>query len=217
MPDFIPGLELARLLYVEGVRPILDADWPGLAHGAALLGPGSEVLGFDDATSTDHGWGPRLQVFLAEADHTRHADAIRAALGQALAAHPARLSGGLPAAHAGRTRHLHAGLRRAGGDDPPPGGGRDRARLRGRDPGLRPRRSPHARRLAELPGPKAAQSDRRGRLPRRRRVGRSARAAGLVSARRVAVPAGGGLGAHRPGGAPAWAAPGSSGTRSDRR
>jgi Domain of unknown function (DUF4037) len=63
---FIPGLELARLFYVEAVRPLLDRHVPGLAHTAALIGPGSEVLGFDTPRSTDHDWGPRLQLFLSE-------------------------------------------------------------------------------------------------------------------------------------------------------
>jgi len=63
---FIPGLELARLFYAEAVRPLLDRRFPGLPHTAALIGPGSEVLGFDTSRSVDHDWGPRLQVFLAD-------------------------------------------------------------------------------------------------------------------------------------------------------
>ena len=42
-------------------------------HSAALLGWGSDVLGFDTAVSTDHGWGPRMHVFLAASD----VDAVR--------------------------------------------------------------------------------------------------------------------------------------------
>jgi len=62
-PPFIPGLELARAFYAEVVAPLL-AGQAG-PYAAALLGPGSEVLGFDSARSADHDWGPRLQVFLA--------------------------------------------------------------------------------------------------------------------------------------------------------
>ena len=58
---FIPGLRLAGEFYAEAVRPLLDAEFPGLRYAAALLGPGSEVLGFDTERSTDHDWGPRLQ------------------------------------------------------------------------------------------------------------------------------------------------------------
>ena len=68
MTAFVPGLDLARMLYAD-VRPILRE----LPHTAALVGPGSDVLGLDDPTSTDHDWGPRLQVLLTPADHARHA------------------------------------------------------------------------------------------------------------------------------------------------
>jgi len=34
-----------------------------MAYSAALLGWGSEVLGFDSPRSADHSWGPRLQIF----------------------------------------------------------------------------------------------------------------------------------------------------------
>ena len=60
MPEFLPGVDLARRFYHEAVRPLL-ADRP---HAAARLGPGSDVLGFDTARSTDHDWGPRLEVFV---------------------------------------------------------------------------------------------------------------------------------------------------------
>ena len=45
-PDFVPGLRLAREFYATSVRPLLQSQFPGLAYAAALLGPGSEVLGF---------------------------------------------------------------------------------------------------------------------------------------------------------------------------
>jgi hypothetical protein len=62
---FIPGLELARQFYAEVVGPLLDQSFPGVPYSAALVGGGSDVLGFDSPRSTDHNWGPRLQVFLA--------------------------------------------------------------------------------------------------------------------------------------------------------
>jgi len=62
---FIPGLELAGEFHTEVVRPLLEEDYPGMDYSAALLGWGSEVLGFDSPRSTDHNWGPRLQVFLS--------------------------------------------------------------------------------------------------------------------------------------------------------
>jgi hypothetical protein len=60
VPAFLPGVELSRLFYAEAVRPLLG----DLPHAAARLGPGSDVLGFDTARSTDHDWGPRLELFV---------------------------------------------------------------------------------------------------------------------------------------------------------
>ena len=81
---FIPGLELAGSFYREAVRPLLDETAPGIAHSAGRLGGGSEVLGFDTARSTDHDWGPRVQLFLAPEDVARHGDRIKAALSHRL-------------------------------------------------------------------------------------------------------------------------------------
>lgn len=70
LPPFIPGAELCRLFYEEAVRSIMDRRFPGLQHGAARLEAGSEVLGFDTATSMDHGWGPRVTLFVTPATWT---------------------------------------------------------------------------------------------------------------------------------------------------
>lgn len=76
MPEFVPGIELARAFHEEAVGPLLR----GVRYSAALLGYGSEILGFDDARSTDHGWGPRLQVFVEPDDLERVGAAIDAGL-----------------------------------------------------------------------------------------------------------------------------------------
>jgi hypothetical protein len=68
MVQFVSGLDLAARFYAGVVRPLLDDAYPDLPHSAALLGPGSEVLGFDTPRSTDHDWGPRLQIFLDSKD-----------------------------------------------------------------------------------------------------------------------------------------------------
>jgi len=62
--DFIPGLKLSELFYTEAAKPILESLFPHVPHSAALLGWGSEVLGYDDAQSSDHHWGPRFLLFL---------------------------------------------------------------------------------------------------------------------------------------------------------
>jgi hypothetical protein len=79
-PDFVPGLRLARDFYAACVRPLLEEQFPGLSYAAALIGPGSEVLGFDSQRSTDHDWGPRLQVFLGDSDAGRYAAPVTAML-----------------------------------------------------------------------------------------------------------------------------------------
>ncbi|WP_237566046.1 DUF4037 domain-containing protein [Ornithinimicrobium cerasi] len=86
MSTFVPGAELSRRLYAEVVRPLLSTWFPDLPHSAALLGRGSEVLGFDDAMSTDHDWKPRALVFLAEEGEARHGAAVREVLQQNLPA-----------------------------------------------------------------------------------------------------------------------------------
>jgi len=78
--DFIPGLDLCERFYHEAIRPILDRNFPGLAHSAALIGPGSEVLGFDTPRSTDHHYGPRAILFLDESDLPRWKEAVDGAL-----------------------------------------------------------------------------------------------------------------------------------------
>jgi hypothetical protein len=53
------GLELAAGFYAEVIRHLVRVP-----HAAALLGEGSEVLGYHDARSEDHVWGPRLIIFV---------------------------------------------------------------------------------------------------------------------------------------------------------
>lgn len=66
MAVFIPGLELSRLFWNEAVQPILIARFPDRPFSAALIGWGSEVLGYDTEVSTDHHWGPRLLLFVED-------------------------------------------------------------------------------------------------------------------------------------------------------
>jgi hypothetical protein len=64
--EFPPGLTLARDFFDEIIKPLLAEKTPGVPYAAALIGPGSDVLGFDTPISRDHDWGPRLQLFLPE-------------------------------------------------------------------------------------------------------------------------------------------------------
>ena len=57
------GLELAAGFYAEVVCHLV-----GVPHAAALLGEGSEVLGYEAARSAEHAWGPRLIIFVDHDD-----------------------------------------------------------------------------------------------------------------------------------------------------
>jgi hypothetical protein len=60
----VNGIEIAERHYRREVAPALG----GRRHAAALLGAGSEVLGYDDEVSPDHDFGPRVQIFYPERD-----------------------------------------------------------------------------------------------------------------------------------------------------
>jgi hypothetical protein len=85
-PAFIPGLELTDAYYREVVGPLIG----DVRHSAALIGTGSDVLGFDTARSTDHGWGPRVLVFVDAADVDAVARAIDAGLPETFRGWPVR-------------------------------------------------------------------------------------------------------------------------------
>jgi hypothetical protein len=76
MPKFIPGLKLCELFYQKEIRPILEKEFPRLRYSAALIGWGSEVLGFDTPLSRDHHWGPRVLLFLKPRDSLRFKDKL---------------------------------------------------------------------------------------------------------------------------------------------
>ncbi len=69
MPEFLPGLELSRAFNHELVAPIITARFADLRYSAALIGSGSDVLGYDTEVSTDHNWDPRVMLFLDRTDH----------------------------------------------------------------------------------------------------------------------------------------------------
>lgn len=112
-PAFVPGLELGRLFYEQAVRPVLREHFGGIEHAAALIGHGSEVIGCDDEVSTDHHWGPRVMLFLREADHAQHAEAVGRMLGEKL---PRTFMG--YSTHFGEPDALGVQLRAEAGDGP---------------------------------------------------------------------------------------------------
>lgn len=54
MAEFIKGRALSEGFFFDAAKPLLDAHFPDLVYSAGLLGFGSDVLGYDDSTSTDH-------------------------------------------------------------------------------------------------------------------------------------------------------------------
>jgi len=66
--SFIKGLVLNKGFYIDVIKPLLEKKYPDLIYSAALLGYGSDVLGYDTDMSMDHNWGPRLQIFITDKD-----------------------------------------------------------------------------------------------------------------------------------------------------
>lgn len=73
---FVNGLDFCERFYIAQVEPLIHHEYPNLAYSAALLGDGSEVLGFDTPMSTDHDWHARVLLFVASADHAGCASGI---------------------------------------------------------------------------------------------------------------------------------------------
>jgi len=78
------GIELSRAFYHSVVESLLRELAPGLHHSAAMIGPGSEVLGYDDAMSTDHHWGPRVLIFCDDESAAADGPALASALAHRL-------------------------------------------------------------------------------------------------------------------------------------
>ena len=84
------GLRLSRDFYFEIVRPLIHQFVDTRPHSAALIGFGSEVLGYDDTRSTDHNWGPRVRIFFDDEAKKTSFDELRAQIAQRL---PQKFSG----------------------------------------------------------------------------------------------------------------------------
>ena len=80
------GRELNAAFYRQVIAPLLG----GRPHAAGLLGWGSDVLGYDTARSTDHGFGPRVQVFVGAAEVAEVGKEIDAGLPESFEGWPVR-------------------------------------------------------------------------------------------------------------------------------
>ncbi|WP_434311041.1 DUF4037 domain-containing protein [Hominifimenecus sp. rT4P-3] len=65
------GLELAKAYYEVYGKPMIQEKFPEYQNriAAGLVGQGSECLGFDDAISTDHDFGPSFCLWLTDEDY----------------------------------------------------------------------------------------------------------------------------------------------------
>lgn len=88
----VTGLELSRSYFDDVIRPALDDALPGLPYAAARLGGGSEVLGLDDETSTDHDWGPQLSIPVAAEHHEAVLERLEEAVPETYAGRPTRFA-----------------------------------------------------------------------------------------------------------------------------
>lgn len=71
-------MELCEGFFNDCAKGIIEKSFPDLIYSAGLIGYGSDVLGYDDAVSTDHMWGPRFYLFLRKEDISKKDDIFRA-------------------------------------------------------------------------------------------------------------------------------------------
>ncbi|MDR2295259.1 MAG: DUF4037 domain-containing protein [Clostridiales Family XIII bacterium] len=77
------GLELAERYYLCCGKDMLERAFPRYKDRIAcgLAGEGSDCLGFDDALSQDHDFGPGFCMWLTDEDEAEIGEALRAAYG----------------------------------------------------------------------------------------------------------------------------------------
>lgn len=68
MGQFMKGMTLCKDFFHDCAEKVIEHEFPDLKYSAGLIGYGSDVLGYDDAVSTDHMWGPRFYLFLSSED-----------------------------------------------------------------------------------------------------------------------------------------------------
>ena len=73
---FIPGLKLSERFHQDAVKPIMKAVFPDVEYSIARLGYGSDVLKLDTPMSMDHGWGPKLTLYLSEDQYEIYHDQL---------------------------------------------------------------------------------------------------------------------------------------------
>ncbi len=118
------GLELAERYYFTYGKPMLERQFPQLAGrvAAGLAGEGSECLGFDDAISQDHDFGPAFCLWLTQEDYDAYGKALQEAY-QALPKDFLGVPGRVDSAQGGGrvgVREIHDFYRQFVGEEQPP-------------------------------------------------------------------------------------------------
>jgi len=62
--EFIKGLDLCEAFFNEYMLPFLEQNYPNLKFSAGVMTACSQILGYDDIVSTDHGYGAGSMLFL---------------------------------------------------------------------------------------------------------------------------------------------------------
>lgn len=81
---FIPGITLNQMFHDEVISHVMKKYFPEIPYSAALVGPGSDTLGFDTPVSMEHEWGPRFYIFLSDENHKKYREEIHECLRQNL-------------------------------------------------------------------------------------------------------------------------------------
>ena len=93
--EVVHGRTVSEQFFEGAVRPIVEPILSGVGYLAGRLGSGSDVLGFDDARSTDHDYGCRLTVLVDDEHRDVLADldaALEAGLPAEIAGWPTRFA-----------------------------------------------------------------------------------------------------------------------------
>lgn len=72
--------ELSKLLFRDEIEPLMNRMFPNIRFGAGSFGMCSENLSLDDDVSRDHEWGPRVTIYLSDADFEKYEAEIEKAL-----------------------------------------------------------------------------------------------------------------------------------------
>jgi hypothetical protein len=82
------GLEISRNFIDESLLPLLQKEIPEHYDclAVAVIGTGSDVLGYDDQISRDHHWGPRANIMYLRQDAEDAAPKVKRILNETLPA-----------------------------------------------------------------------------------------------------------------------------------